>query len=123
MQVPEFAARGLDLNAYHPATINVDLSPMRVAVRDTALRFENVTWCDEHPPETFSFSACKVVCDGTEYPGMVYYPHPETKKDHFQGDSIIEVLAPLIPEIRYGARITLIVGDDIVLMAGTSDGS
>ena len=116
MQAPEFAARGLDLTAYHPATINVDVSPLRVEVRHAALCFENVRWCEQHPPETFSFSACKIVHQGTEYPAMVYYPHPETKRDHFQFDSILEVLAPLIPDIRYGSPVSLVVGEDVVFV-------
>ena len=47
--------------------------------------------------------------NGREYRGWVYYPHPETKKDHFQSRSTVEVLAPYIEGIKYGnvVEITL----------------
>ena len=36
------------------------------------------------------------------YEGWVYYPHPETKKTHFQNPSLVEVISYEIPNIRYG---------------------
>lgn len=114
MQMPTFASLGVDLSAYHPATINVDISPLRFSMRRSATRLDNVRWCEEHPPETFSFSRCRVVYNETEHDGMVYYPHPDTKRKHFQGDNLLEVLAPLIPGLKYGARIAVLVSDDVV---------
>jgi hypothetical protein len=32
----------------------------------------------------------------------VYYPHPETKKTHFQNPSLVEVITYEIPGICYG---------------------
>jgi hypothetical protein len=40
-----------------------------------------------------------------KYDGLIYYPHPETKKKHFQNPSIIEIIAPSIPGIGYGNQI------------------
>jgi hypothetical protein len=61
-----------------------------------------VAWTDLHPPETFSFSGCRVLFRGLEYDGWVYYPHPETKLRHFQNLSLLEVIALPIPGIGYG---------------------
>jgi hypothetical protein len=71
--------------------------------------FPLVAWTDLHPPETFSFSPCKVRFEGREYAGMVYYPHPETKIRHFQDPSMIEVLTEHIPGIGYGSQVELMV--------------
>ncbi len=113
MQLPIFARLGLDLSRFYPATINVDVSPLRVCVRETAIRFENVQWSKQHPPETFSFARCRVVFNEKEFQSVVYHPHPETKRAHFQGDSLLEILAPYIRGLHYGSRVDLIVGDDI----------
>jgi hypothetical protein len=113
MQMPIFASLGVDLSDFHPATINVDISPLRFSVRRSATRLDDVRWCDEHPPETFSFARCRALYDQKEYEAMVYYPHPETKRNHFQSDSLLEILAPFIPGLEYGARIAVLVSDDI----------
>jgi hypothetical protein len=64
--------------------------------------FPLVEWTDLHPPETFSFSRCKVKFEGKEYAGWVYYPHPETKKTHFQNPSLIEVITYEVANLKYG---------------------
>lgn len=115
MQVPIFASRGVDLSRYHPATINVDIRPLRFSIAPSAERLSDVRWCDEHPPETFSFSRCRVVFGDTEYESTIYYPHPETKARHFQNDHIVEILAPFIDGIGYGSVIAVLVGDEVTL--------
>jgi hypothetical protein len=37
----------------------------------------------------------------------VYYPHPETKKRHFESASLLEIITSFIPEIQYGERVEL----------------
>ena len=73
------------------------------------LTFELVEWTDLHPPETFSFSRCTVIFKGREYAGWVYYPHPETKKTHFQDPSLVEVITYEITGINYGDFIEVIL--------------
>jgi hypothetical protein len=65
-----------------------------------------------HPPETFSFSRCGVTYDEKEYEGWVYYPHPETKKTHFQNPSLVEVITYEIPNIHYGDQIIVGLNPD-----------
>jgi hypothetical protein len=78
-----------------------------------------VEWTDLHPPETFSFSRCKVVFKDVEYSGWVYYPHPETKKNHFQNPSLVEVITYEIPGIQYGDVLDVEVNSsEITIRAG-----
>ena len=39
--------------------------------------------------------------------GLVYYPHPDTKPDHFQDETTVEVLAPFIDDLATGATVEL----------------
>jgi hypothetical protein len=83
------------------------------------LTFPLVEWTDLHPPETFSFSRCKVIFKEVEYTGWVYYPHPETKKNHFQNPSLVEVITYEIPGIHYGDKVEVAVNlDEITVRAG-----
>ena len=99
-QKPYFKALGLDLYEYFNGTLNISIAPLRFDMIRPDFTFELVEWTDLHPPETFSFSRCKVYFKNREYIGWVYYPHPETKKTHFQNSSLIEVITYEIPEIQ-----------------------
>ena len=46
------------------------------------------------------------------YEGWVYYPHPETKKRNFQNPSLLEVIAALIPDIKYGDELEVQVNPE-----------
>lgn len=113
-QKPLFQSLGLDLSAYFNGTLNVSIAPFTFEMRAPEFTFEQVEWSDLHPPETFSFSRCTVVFKGAEYPGWIYYPHPETKQAHFQNPAVIEVVAPAIPGIRYGDELELEINLDEV---------
>ena len=105
--MPFFQALGLDLTAFYPATLNLNLQPWEFVLQQPAFTFRQVHWTTAHPPEDFSFSGCVLVFHGIRYDGWVYYLHPETKTVHFQNPSVLEVLAPEIPGIGYGDRVTL----------------
>jgi hypothetical protein len=118
-QKPFFKSLGLDLYEYFNGTLNISIAPFTFRMSAPQLTFELLEWTDLHPPETFSFSRCKVIFKGVEYEGWVYYPHPETKKTHFQNSSLIEVIAQEIPNIRYGDAVELrINADEIQIQAG-----
>ena len=108
-QRPLFAARGLDLGAYFNGSLNVDISPRTFKMVQPQFTFPLVEWTDLHPPETFSFSRCKVIYRAVEYDGWVYYPHPETKLRNFQNPSLIEVIAQAIPDIQYDDALDVLV--------------
>jgi hypothetical protein len=101
-QRPIFKGRGLDLDGYFNGTLNIDIHPYAFQMKQPQYTFRHVEWTDLHPPEHFSFSRCKVIFEGAEYDGWVYYPHPETKERNFQNPSLVEVIAMPIPSIQYG---------------------
>jgi len=101
-QKPFFKNLGLDLYEYFNGTLNISIEPFVFEMAKPEITFESVEWTDLHPPETFSFSRCKIKFNGNSFDGWVYYPHPETKKTHFQNPSIMEIITYLIPNIRYG---------------------
>ena len=106
-QKPYFKERGLDLSFYFNGTLNISIAPLEFEMTKPEFTFPLVEWTDLHPPETFSFSRCKVKFEGKEYAGWVYYPHPETKKTHFQNPSLIEVITYEIANIKYGDVIEI----------------
>jgi hypothetical protein len=107
MQLPFFKSLGLDLGGCYPGTLNVSISPMVFAMTHPEHTFRDVEWTSLHPPEHFSFSRCRIIFLGNRYDGWVYYPHPETKKRHFQNPSLVEILAPAIPGIGYGSLVDI----------------
>ncbi len=106
-QKPYFKDRGLDLSPYFNGTLNISIAPLEFEMTSPEFTFPLVEWTDLHPPETFSFSRCKVRFEGKEYEGWVYYPHPETKKTHFQNPSLIEVITYEVVGIKYGDSIVV----------------
>ncbi len=113
-QRPIFKSRGLDLDAYFNATLNIDIHPYTFKLIKPQYTFHHVEWTDMHPPEHFSFSQCKVSFQSVEFDGWVYYPHPETKLRHFQNPSLLEVIAVQIPNINYGDEVQVLVKVDEV---------
>lgn len=114
MQIPFFKKLGLDLFSFYPGTLNISISPYTFTMRNPEFTFRQVEWTTRHPPEDFSFSRCQVLFDDTKYEGWVYYPHPETKKRNFQNPSIIEVIVPYIPNLKYGDQIEITVNVDAI---------
>jgi hypothetical protein len=106
-QKPFFKKLGLDLYEYFNGTLNISIAPLTFEMSAPEITFELVEWTDLHPPETFSFSRCSVLFREREYSGWVYYPHPETKRTHFQDPSLVEVITVEIPNIKYGNVIEL----------------
>ena len=106
-QKPYFKQLGLDLDHVFNGTLNISIAPYAFDMTRPEYTFQNVKWTDLTNAEDFSFSRCKIIFQGMEYEGFVYYPDPKTKKDHFQSASTIEVLAPFIAEIKYGDTISI----------------
>ncbi|MFN8399014.1 MAG: hypothetical protein U0X74_03285 [Anaerolineales bacterium] len=118
-QKPFFKSLGLDLSPYFNGTLNISIAPFIFEMTAPEFTFPLVEWTDLHPPETFSFSRCKVIFKSLEYAGWVYYPHPETKKTHFQNPSLVEVIAHQIPEIQYGDALEVELNtDEVTVRAG-----
>ena len=107
MQTPFFRALGLELSDYFQGTLNISIAPKTFQLLQPEFTFRQVEWTDRHPPEDFSFSRCRILFQGVAYEGLIYYPHPETKKRNFQSPSILEVIVQPIPDICYGCRVLL----------------
>ena len=118
-QIPLFKERGLNLERFYPGTLNISIAPAIFELTAPEYTFRQVAWTNLHPPEDFSFSCCTIKFKGSEYAGFVYYPHPETKKRHFESDSVIEVISMYIPGIKYGAKLEVLLNpDEIRIRAG-----
>lgn len=117
-QKPYFKNLGLDLNPYFNGTLNISIAPLTFRMLKPEFTFEKVEWTDLHPPETFSFSRCNVIFKSKEYAGWVYYPHPETKKNHFQNPSLIEVITFEIQKIQYGDHVEIEINPDEIKTEG-----
>lgn len=112
MQTPFFKTLGLDLSTFFPGTLNINISPNEFQVVLPQYTFRNIHWAEGFPPEDFSFTPCQTIYRNQTFDGLVYYPHPETKIGHFQNPSIVEVIAPLILDLKYGDRVTLRINPD-----------
>ncbi|MEB3158865.1 MAG: hypothetical protein VKK03_05320 [Synechococcus sp.] len=101
MQAPLFAEQGLDLSMFFLGTLNLSLAPQHLVLQQPDFCFPDLHWTDLHPPETFSFWSIRLRLPErcSEMPGLIYYPHPETKARHWQPPSVIEVLAPWIDDL------------------------
>jgi hypothetical protein len=108
MQAPHFLALGFDLGAYHQGTVNVSIAPCTFRVVQPRLTFRQVKWHPTEPAEDFSFFDFRVViADAAAIAGVIYYPHPETKPEHFQAPDVLELLLPFVPGLHYGMTLNL----------------
>lgn len=117
-QKPYFKQLGMDLYPYFNGTLNISIAPLTFRMIKPEITFEKVEWTDLHPPETFSFSRCNVIFKSKEYVGWVYYPHPETKRNHFQNASLIEVIAFEIQNIQYGDAVEIEIDSNQIKVEG-----
>lgn len=110
MQAAHFAERGFDLGAYHPGTLNVSIAPLSCRVAKAPITFRNVKWHPTEPAEDFSFFDVKLLRpNAAPVDGKIYYPHPETKPEHFQKPDVLELLMPFVEGLNYGDEIKLSV--------------
>jgi hypothetical protein len=119
-QKPIFKKLGLDLDSIFDGTLNISIAPCVFKMSRPGYTFEKVEWTDLHPPETFSFSRCQLKFRRKAYAAWVYYPHPETKARHYQAPSVIEVLAPFILEMQYGADVEVWINPGEITVEGLS---
>jgi hypothetical protein len=101
LQKPFFQQRGLNLDDYYLGTINLSISPHSYEVKVPKYTFRNVKWSSENPPEDFSFFDCRILTDSSNtLNGLIYYPHPETKPEHFQSPDVLEIITFPIDDLK-----------------------
>ncbi|MEM6598789.1 MAG: hypothetical protein AAF635_11635 [Cyanobacteria bacterium P01_C01_bin.69] len=112
MQKPVFCKLGLDLSSYFMGTLNVAIAPHKYEIISAKHTFRNVKWSPNEPAEDFSFFDCRVSAkEINKTNGLIYYPHPDTKPEHFQPSDILEVILPFIEGLRYGDELMIEVAD------------
>ncbi|MBK8040044.1 MAG: hypothetical protein IPK22_23375 [Verrucomicrobiaceae bacterium] len=116
MQLPHFARLGLDLSAYHQGTLNVDISPLTYRPLKPRQTFEHVQWHPVEPAETFSFFDARLLHAGQTHEVLIYFPHPETKPEHFQAPTTLEILAPWIEGLSYETIIQLAIDPEQMIL-------
>lgn len=108
MQAPFFNACGLDTNHLYPGTVNVSIAPWRYRVKKSRYTFTQVKWHPTEPAEDFSFFDVEIIRPGkAPVAGYIYYPHPETKPEHFQRPDVIELWLPFVEGLSYGLELGL----------------
>lgn len=118
LQAPFFAEQGLSLDRYFLGTLNLSIAPKAYTVKQPTWTFRNVRWSADSPPEDFSFFDCRILLEGAHIQeGLIYYPHPETKPEHFQSPDILEVLTGFIEDLHYGDEVNLAVNESQLAIA------
>ncbi len=107
MQTSHFAALGVDLSPFYPGTLNVSIAPYQFEL-SPSITLPDVKWSPHHKAESFSFVPVRLIWQQQTFDGLIYYPRLETKIDHFQDPSVIELLLPKIKDITYGCQVALL---------------
>jgi hypothetical protein len=110
MQAPHFLERGLDISHFHAGTVNVSIAPHRYRILRPRLTLRHVPWHPTEPAEDFSFFDVQLLLkDAAPVSGLIYYPHPETKPEHFQKSDVLELLLPWTDRVDEGREVGLAV--------------
>jgi len=109
LQKPFFEERGFCMKKLYLATLNIDIPNHEFTIVKPTYHFKHLKWEEDSPPETFSIVPCTLKYKMKQYDAFIYYPHVETKTNHIQKKSTLEILAPFIEEISYGDNIQLIL--------------
>jgi hypothetical protein len=123
MQLPFFRERGLDLSCYHLGTLNVSIAPLSYRVLRSKWTFPKVKWHPTEPAEDFSFFDVVVHReDAASISGLIYFPHPNTKPEHFQSPDVLELLLPWTEGLGYGSKLRLDVPAEQMTFTPTPPG-
>ncbi|HEY9849813.1 MAG TPA: hypothetical protein V6D28_10165 [Leptolyngbyaceae cyanobacterium] len=110
MQKPLFQELGLDLSNYFSGTINISIAPHQYQIKQPKYTFRNLKWTPAQPAEDFSFCDCQILLNNEKsQSGLIYYPHPETKPEHFQTPDTLEIMTSFINDLRYGDELIITV--------------
>jgi CTP-dependent riboflavin kinase len=121
MQIPFFRRLGFDITPLYRGTLNVSIAPLQYRVARPRCTFSKVKWHPIEPAEDFSFFDVRVlVPEGEMVDGFIYYPHPETKPEHFQAPDVLELLLPFLNGIKYGMELSLEIPSEQMTFAEQS---
>lgn len=111
LQTPYFRKLGLDLSPYHSGTLNIDIAPYSYSIKKPKHFFEEVAWTTHIPPENFYFFDIALNHNGKSYQGLIYMPDPETKTEHEQAPTTLELILPKIEGIQYGDSVEIDINE------------
>lgn len=111
-QFKYFLEKGLDLSNYFMGTINLDISPYAYEIKEPKYFFKNIDWSDYISPENFYFFDVLLYFKDKTYEGVIYMPDPETKEDHMQKSTILELILPKINGLEYGDVVEIEINKD-----------
>lgn len=117
MQYPYFKERGLDLTEYFQGTLNIDIAPHSFEIKKPKYFFEAIGWSSHIPPENFYFFDVTLFFHGKEYDGLVYMPGAETKVEHEQIDTVLELILPRIEGLDPGQTVQLKVKEGSLVIS------
>lgn len=113
MQKPFFRERGIDLDRYFSGTINISIAPHNYEIKKAKYTCRNIKWASGVPAEDFSFFDCRIFLNrGKSSNGLIYYPHPETKPEHFQTSDTLEIITSFIKDLQYGDEVIIEVDSE-----------
>ena len=107
MQVSHFLERGFNIGNLYLGTLNVSIAPLRYRVVKPRHTFAKVKWHPTEPAEDFSFFNVRLMLPDNPVTGYIYFPHPDTKPEHFQHPDVLELLLPFVENLRYGMTLSL----------------
>lgn len=110
-QLPFFKEKGLDLKNYYPGTINLDISPFEFKILEPFRFLKGIRWSEHIPAENFYFFNLVVLLNHHRISGLIYMPDSETKIEHDQGGSILELILPKVENLNYGDHLRIKVPD------------
>ena len=121
MQTPHFQALGFDISHFYPGTLNVSIAPYQYQVVKAKRTFHKVKWHPVEPAEDFSFFDVRAIFpDRSPIAGLIYFPHPDTKPEHFQQPDILELLLPFTEGLHYGMDLTLEIAAEQMLIKSST---
>ena len=122
MQTPHFQERGFDISKLYQGTLNVSIAPLCYRVVKARHTFIKVKWHPTEPAEDFSFFNVQLKCPVSgPVEGFIYYPHPDTKPEHFQQPDVLKLLLPFVKGLHYGMELTLEIPTAQVVFESPAD--
>ncbi len=109
LQAPYFTVLGLDLSPYYLGTLNIDISPHSFEIKTPKHFFKQVAWSEFISPENFYFFDVSLEYKSGTYEGLIYMPDPETKEEHEQKPTTLELILPKIADLQYGDRVSVTI--------------
>ena len=106
-QIPFFIELGLDLQEFYQGTINLDISPLEYKIVEPYKFFKEILWSEYIPAENFYFFKLVLIHNKRRIGGLIYMPGPETKTEHHQNRSTLELILPKIENLNYGDSLNI----------------